>query len=480
MNGFRLPINLKCDLCNNVAIYTCKAMNKKICRKCCDKYQLSSSPIDECLKCDYLFREVDYEVKINWGIVFSHTHKDKVTFDSDHESLYLKTIELYERNGVNTVDDMYNLAIQYFYANRIHKALNLYNNILNIDISDDYKKDVYEKKGDALLRLHKVDDAKDNYLVSIQCGNRRPQVFRRLGEVHSILMNFTESIGYHQLALNEYLSYEWRNEEDEESDDFLYFTNYYSLAMGYSEIGNSEKAVENAVLFLEYYGDFESIKERYFDEREILGNLFMPESIVPIYKLISLNYIKLKNLVQAKESIKKARILLERDIELARIEGFIEGKLDDSVETNEEMEKLRQSLVEKDRAIMILIENSTRNIVSYNINIEEIYMGNKYNVENKGIINNQVFGDNVNFNSGDSTIKEVSEILNEIKNNIAIIGNENIKNDVKEIEENIRNSKFSGLKNQLTNLLIGITASCIANDMGHIVAVISSIIPKLQ
>lgn len=478
MNRFRIPQSLKCDLCDNIAVYDCKAINKKICRLCCDRYQLSDNSISECLKCNYLFREEEYQVSLNQGILFNHSYKDKFVFDSNYESLFLKTVELYERMGVNTINDMYNLAIQYSYVNRMQEAIVLYNKILSKNISKSVKSDVYEQIGDSFLRLQKVHEAREAYLKSVKYGNVRSQIYRRLGEVCSILTEFTKSIEYHEKALSIYFDFEWV--DNREDYDFLYFTSYYSLAMGYTEIGNSDKAVKNAYLFLEYYGNFDSIQERYFTECNIIGDQFMPQSIVSMYKLISLNCIKLGDFVQAKDNIKNARTLLKQDVELAKIEGIIEGKLD-SIELNNEIEKLRHSVVEKDRAIMILIENlKDRSVTSYSINIQEAYMGSKYNVENNGTIMNQAFGDNVTFNNGDIPIKEISTILDEIKNNRVILGSKNTQKNIENIEEDIRNRKFSGLKNQLTNLLVGITTNCVANNMGNIIAKLSDIISKLQ
>lgn len=480
MNRFQIPLNLKCNSCNNIAVYDCKIMNKKICRFCCDKYQLSHNTIDKCLECNYLFREVGYEVKLNDCIIYSHEYKNKFIFDSNEESFFSKTVELYERIGVSTSNEMYNLAIQYLFVNRISEALDLFNKILSSGISKEDKSVVYEKIGDALLRLHKADDAEVAYIKSLNYGNKRPCIYRRIGEVYNILGVYFKSISYHESALDIYFNFDWRGDDSNENDDFLYFTNYYSLAMGYSELENPQKVIENANLFLEYFGDFEYIEKRYFEKHTITGDHFMPESIVSMYKLISLNYIKLNDFTHAKENIRKARILSKQDVDMAKIEGFIEGKLD-SNEINNEFEQLRHSLVEKDRTIMILIESmKDRNVTSYNIiNIQEAYMGNKYNVENNGTIMNQAFGDNVTFNAGENTLKEITEILDEIKKNIKILGDENTQKNIEEIEDSIGSKKLSGLKTQLTNLLVGITASCIANDMSHIMASISSVIQKL-
>lgn len=474
MNRFKIATNLMCAICNNLAVYACKALNEKICRFCCDNYQLSNKPINECLKCDYLFRDDGYEVKLNHGMILSHNYREKFIFDNDFKSFHFKTVELYERIGVTSRSEMYNLAIQYKYANREADALNLFNKIvINKNISNDGKMAIYEQMGDVLLMLQKATEAKEAYIKSLDYGNRNPKIFRRLGEVYNILKEYSQSIYYHEKALAEYSPCEW------EDDDFLYFTNYYSLAMGYSELDNHNKVIENANAFIDYYGDFERIKERYFTKVNVIGDSFMPESIVSMYKLVSLTYIELNDLLSAINNIAKARALSEQDLELAKIEGFVEGKLD-SYEMNLEVEKLRQAIVEKDRAIMILIQNSEdKSIKSYNIR-GDVYMGSKYHIENSGTIVNQVFGDNVTINNGELYLKEIGVILSEITENIDIVGNEDTQKHINEINNSIKSKKLSGLKNQLSNLLVGVTAGCIANEMPHILTMISNVISKLQ
>ena len=488
MNSFEIQMTLQCKICKNIAVYDCKAMNKKICRFCCDNYQLSNGPIDKCLKCDYLFRNVGYEVKFKMGMMFNQQYKNKFVFDSEIESCQLKVIELYERLGFNTINEILNLAIQYYYANKAQEALDLYNKIIKRNISNDDKIDLYENIGDALLSLDRIPEAKNAYVKSLDYGNIMPRVYRRLGEVYDNLKEYSQSVYYHEKSLNIYLSDEWRNEDDwGKDDDFLYFTNYCSLATGYSELNNYDKVIENANAFIDYYGDFEYIKERFFMKGTFHGDHFMPELIVSIYKLISLTYIELKDYSQAKDNIKKARVLVQQDVELAKIEGFIEGKLD-SNEMTLEVERLRQELVEKTNAIMLLVQNrGNETVINYNIinTRGDIYMENKYKIENSGTIGNQVFGDNVTFNSGtfnsgEIPFKEIGVILSEIREKISIIGNEDTQNHIDGINESIKNEKFSGLKSQLSNLLVGVTAGCIANNVPQILTKISAVISKFQ
>jgi tetratricopeptide (TPR) repeat protein len=486
MVRFRIPIGLKCKICDNIAVYDCKAMNAKICRLCCDRYQISNKSIDKCLKCDYLFRDVGYEVKINMGMVLFYEYKNKFIFDNERESYHLKVIELYKRLGVNTDNEIFNLAVQYYYAGKAQESLDLYNNINKNNISNKDKVDLYEKIGDALTSLKRITEAKNAYIKSLDYGNITPQIYRRLGEVYNSLKEYSQSIYYHEKSLNTYFFKEWRNEDDwNKSYDFMYFTNYCSLATIYSEFNNYDKVIENANAFIDYYGDFEYIKERFFMEGTIDGDCFMPELIVSMYKLISLTYISLKDYSQAKDNIEKARILSQNDIELAKIEGFVEGKLD-SNDMTFEVERLRQELVEKTNTIMILIKN-TRNetIINYNFNSDggDIYMESKYKIENSGTIGNQVFGDNVTFHNetlsdNDILFKEISVILSEISEKISIIGNKDSQKHINNINESIKNKKITGLKNQLSNLLVGVTSGCIANNMPHILTKISELISK--
>ncbi|MGP6198478.1 tetratricopeptide repeat protein [Priestia megaterium] len=397
MIGNKLPVNLNCEICNNIAVYSCKATNKKICRFCCDKYQLSSKPIDECLKCDYLVRDVGYEVKLKKGMIVSHQYKDKYVFDGHPDFLSLKAVELYEKLGVHSINEMYNLAIQYYYANRSQDALELYNKIIKKNIDKADKIQVYEQMGDAFLSLKSINEAKDAYIKSLDYGNVTPKIYRRIGEVYNILEDYGQSIYYHEKALKTYFSYDWVSGDNGfEDDDFLYFTNFYSLAMGYSKLNSHEKVIENANAFFNYYGDFNYIKERYFMKDTVQGDHFMPESIVSMYKLITLNYIEMKDYLQAQNNIKKARTLLNQDTELAKLEGFINGKLDNEL-IEIEVAKLKQEIVEKDRALMVLIHKSDVGTRNYSISIGEINMGNKYHIENSGNIGNQVFGDNVTY-----------------------------------------------------------------------------------
>jgi tetratricopeptide (TPR) repeat protein len=345
------------------------------------------------------------------GMILTHEYKTKFVFDNDFNSYHFKTVELYERLGVNTTEEMFNLAIQYYHVDRQQEALELYNKVIIKGISNDSKIEVYERIGDTLLSLQRTHEAKDAYVKSCDYGNVKPKIYRRLGEVYSSLKEHAQSIYYHKKALSTYLSYEWRDCEDwSQNDDFLYFTNYYSLAMSYSEINNFNKVIENANSFLDFYGDFDDIKKRNLDKDTIIGDSFIPELIVSTYKLLSLTYIQLEDFSQAKDNITKARSLFHQDVELAKIDGFIEGKLD-SNEMKLQLEQLRQELIEKNNAIMILIRNSeNKNAINHNI-IGNVYIGSNYHVENSEIIVNQVFGDNATSIEKPDVFKVLFEIL---------------------------------------------------------------------
>ena len=293
------------------------AMNKKICRICCDKYQLSDNPIDKCLECEYLFREESYEVDISdVGMIMYLKDKNRMIFDSNDKSYFLKTVKLYEKFGEDIPSDIYNLAIYSHYAGNTLRAIELYDKLLKRNLARKDKRDIYQKKGDALSTINKVKEAKDAYIKSIDYGNKSSYLYRCLGEEYAILQEYGQAIYYHNKALDEYLSFRWQ--VGGENGDYLYFTSYSSLATIYSELKDYKKAIENANTFLDYYGGFEKIKERYFQKLAIIGDQFIPELIVPMYKLITLSYMSLNDFIKAKDNIKKARIFEEGDTELAK------------------------------------------------------------------------------------------------------------------------------------------------------------------
>lgn len=474
-----LPDSLKCEICENIWVYDCNAMNNKICRFCCDKYQLSNKSIDKCLKCKHLSRDIGYEVKVSSGILISHEYRNQYVFDSNINSTHLKTVELYERLGVDTINDKYNLAIQYSDVNRYQDALDLFNKLLKKKISNDGKGKIYEEMGDILLKLQKVTEAKDNYVKSLDYGNSSPTIYRRLGETYNILKEYNQSIHYHEKALSRYFSNEWVNNDDEHQDDndFIYFTNYFSLAMGYANLNNHKKAIENANAFLSYYGSFEDIKKRYFTKTTIFGDSFMPESITSMYKLLSLTYRELNDFVKAKDNIKNARILDVENTEMAHIEGFIDGKIDNN-DTECELKRVRHELIEKDRALMVLLQNQEGKTIK-NYYIGEVNVESKYHIENSGTIGNQVIGDRGIINNGVIPIEEIKTILSEVSKNLGIIGNEDTKKHIEEINESVKSKKFSDIKLQLSNLLVSVTAGCITNNTTEILKMISNVVTKL-
>lgn len=474
MNKFKIPMELKCSACNHIAIYDCDAMNKKICRFCCDQYQLSERSIDRCLECSYLFREVGYSSKSREGLTIFHEYKDKFVFDSDPDAILLKVIKLYESFGVNKAEEMLELAINYSFCGREGEAIDLYNKILNKNLSKDYKMKVYAEIGNTMLRVKQINEARDAYVKSIDYGNKEPKIYRKLGEVYSFLKEYSQAIYYHEKSLNIYFAFEWCD-NGFESDDFLNFTNYYHLATLYAEvkINEPDKAIQNAGSFLNHYGNFEYIKERYFTKDIIYGDQFMPKLIVSMYKLISLMYIKLENFSQAKDNIRKARVLLQQDTNLAKIEGFIDGKLE-SDEMKLQYEKMKQEL---ETCRNLIMKSMGRN----NITIGgDLYMENKFHIENKGTIGTQIIGDNTTFNNSDTLSKEISNILLEITEKISVIGDENTQKHIENISQSIKVGKFTGMKNNLSNLLVSVTAGCITNNMTTIQTKLCELINTLQ
>ncbi|MGI8383186.1 tetratricopeptide repeat protein [Robertmurraya sp. P23] len=401
-----------------------------------------------------------------------HHYRGKYVFSGDTNSIDYKVVELYERLGVETINDKFNLAIQYHQVNRNYEALDLFEQIIEQNPSKGDKLLLYEKMGDVLFSLREYNKARIAYESSLKHGNDNPRIYRRMGELFGSINDYGRSIYFHEKALVSYFSYEWIENEDE---DFLYFTNYYSLAINYSKLNNHDLVITNAKAFLDHYGDFDYIRDRYFREY-VYGDSFIPEAIESIYKLLTLTLIEKKEFQEARIYIEYARVLSSQDIELAKIHGFIDGKLESSG-MEIELAELKNELLEKDRALMILVQD--RAFKKININIGEVNMGNKFNVVNNGTIGNQVFGDNVTFNNTSVPLDEVNTVLSEIIQNLSTIGNEETQNLIEEIKNDIKVNNPSTLKTHFTNLLVNITSGCITNNMQGILTKVTDLISKL-
>lgn len=462
-----IPSEFFCKDCNkNIAVYYCSVLKKKICNLCCDRYQLSDYSIDECLSCELLLRDASYDVKFNKGIMYGHPYKNKFVFDNDSDNLALKAVELYNRQGVEELNDHYNLSLQYHYANMNRKALVKLDYILKMPMKKEDKVVIYETYGDVLLSLGRVDESKDAYVKSLDYGNCTPKIYRRLGELYSNLKEYPQAIYYHNKALEDYFSFEWRDLEDPfNNDDFLYFTNYYSLASAHFAIKDYQKAIENGQKLLDHYGGYDKIVDRYFTTVNIEGDSFIPQLIPSTYEILALSYKELCQYDKAKEKIVLARVFEPKNVDIAKLEGFIEGKL----EYNSEENIIREVLKRLDFNNNLLIKlQSVKN--------GDIIMGNKYEVHNEGEIANLAVGDNASININNQTASDIKSILYEIRDSVT---DNETENKIENIVADIDNKKFKGVKQQLSNLLVGISAGLIANGLSGLVVKLSEIIAKL-
>lgn len=109
----------------------------------------------------------------------------------------------------------------------------------------------------------------------------------------------------------------------------------------------------------------------------------------------------------------------------------------------------------------------------------------KFNIKNKGAdIGQQNIGDNNTntYNSAGSNFKEVTELLELVKNNLSQIGSDNSMKDISEIENELTKSTVNKktIAKKLGDLLIGITSGCIANGLPGILSKISDVINTLN
>lgn len=466
MMGMDIKSEIFCKNCNeNIAIYYCPILRKKICNLCCDKYQLSDNPIEECLSCSYMLRDSTYKIKFNPGILFSHQYRDNYVFDNKTNNLNLKAIELYARLGVDKIDERYKLALEYHYGNMNDEALLEINNILKMSMKKDDKVLIYEIYGDVLLSLGEIERAKDAYVKSIDYGNKLSKVNRRLGELYASLREYPQAIYYHNKALEIYLSYEWLNSENPfDKKDSLYFTSYYSLASSYVAIKDYQNAIFNAEKLIEHYGGDNSILERYFSPIKIYGDLFIPELIASTYEILAISFKEMTKYDKAKHNIEIAIKIDPGNVQIAKLEGFIECKLEFCGDQG--MEELMKKMDEINNKLISLEIFRGGNVV----------VGNQYVVNNSGEINNLVVGDRASINIDVGMEEEIKSILNKIKNNL---DNNETNNEINHIVSDIDNKKSQGIKQQLSNLLVGVSSSLIANGLPELITRLSEVISNL-
>lgn len=469
MEKMALPSELLCMNCSkNIAVYSCIALKTKICNLCCDRYQLSDESIDECLSCEYLLRDTSYEVKLtkDKGVLFSHQYKNKYIFDNKIENLHLKTVELYRRLGVKTIDERYNLVLQYQYADMKNEALKELDNIFKINLKKNEKAIIYEVLGNVLLSLGRVKESKDAYVKSIDYGNSTPKIYRRLGELYLSLKEYPQAIYYHNKALENYFSFEWHDSDKLFNDDFLFFTSYYSLSSAYLAIKDYQNAIINADKLIEYYGGYDKIIERYFTSLKVEGDSFIPQLIPSVYEILAVSFEALGEYEKSKQNIYIAKIFDPQNVQIGRLEGFIEGKLESNGEVSIHEEMLTK--IDKINELIIRLESNKRG---------DFIMGNKYIINNSGEMNNLAMGDNASINIDTNMENEIKTLLYEIRDNL---DDTDSNNEIDNIISNVENKEFQGVKHQLSDLLVAVSAGLITNGLSGLVAKLSEIISRIS
>jgi tetratricopeptide (TPR) repeat protein len=439
-----------CDVCQeNIAIKYCNQFRTKICRFCCDEYQLSGKDISHCLNCDLMIRENSPDIELTgYGQILSHRYKNHYVFDSDFLNLNKKVIQLYRQHYMHDVNGRYNLALQLHYDNQNDEALELMLNIKN-DIEVNY--DYYKSFADIQLSERNFKEAIQSYFKALDF-EEHSYIYRRIGESYNALKINDRSVYYHEKALSKFY--------EGDSEDFLYFMNYYSLALNHSELKNYAEAISNGEELLNYYGNFKTIKERVLSRTEILGDLYIKDIIRSTYKLLALTYYENKDYTNSKAYVDYTIELECYDLDLAKVNGYCEAKL----EADYDIESMLESHIKAGK--VIVIDGGTIDMSTYNVN-------------NNGTMTNVNIGKNNNIELSNESINEIERILDKILNNREEIDFPKLDNSVDEIKNNIRSYNFSNIKSNLSNLLIGITSSCIANGLSDIVTELSNVVNKL-
>lgn len=456
-----------CEACNeNTSIHFCPAINKKICIRCCDDYQVSDQDVDDCLSCELLCRDISYNLDYNNYICAQYKDKyvfDKYVSDSTIENWNLKSIELYKRLAIKNTMDIYDLAFRYHESNMNEEALVELNSIVNIIEDKKDKKKVYELYGTVYHFLGEIEKSRDAYVKSMDYGNNSSYMNRQIGVIYKSFGNYPQAIFYHERALKVYFEYKWLKEDDQVKNDYLYFTNYYSLAFLYLEIEDYKNSISSGQEFINYYGGYDKMMEIYdmYKEDNIeegKGSTFMPSLISDVYEIMALSFKELGEYEKAKENINIARIFDPSDVVMAKFEGFLEGKLDNFDEGS-----IKENIKTKN-------EN--------NINL----------IINNGSIENVAMGDGASINIDSNMAEEVKTLLSEIKDalcedevNTEI--NDKINDKINDIIPNIDDDNCDSLKSKLTkllnDLLTGVTSGLIANSLMNLLIRLSTKMSKL-
>lgn len=447
-----LPNSLLCQNCYEKApIFFCNKYKKQICIECCNDYQLSAGDITLCISCTYLVRDLKFFPSLNnRSLVLSSQYNNHFVFDTDIENLTKKSIQMYKKYYMKDYTALFNLSERLYYNHNYEESLFILMNIKHkINSSYDY----FKLTGDLYLSLNNYEKAIDSYFKSLDY-NKTSYVYRRIAECHSSLNLNDRALYYHEKALEEY---SFSNE-----NDFLYFTNYYSLALIYSNLKNYDFVIKNALEFLNFYGDFSYIQDRISIEIDIIGDLFMKDIVLSTYKLLALTYYEAKEYELSKTFIEYTKKLDCYDLDLAKISGYCEAKLEDKVDVEKMLEELRIS----GKMNIMILNGGTLNMKLYNTN-------------NTGTMQNVNIGENNSINLADSILNEIEEFLLEINKNKEKINLDNHDEIITDIKFNLKTKDFSTLKANLNNLLLGIASGCIANGIPHLVSSLTEILNKI-
>ncbi|WP_312650286.1 NACHT domain-containing protein [Aminipila sp.] len=105
-----------------------------------------------------------------------------------------------------------------------------------------------------------------------------------------------------------------------------------------------------------------------------------------------------------------------------------------------------------------------------------IHMGNNYNITNNGTIQHLAVGDQASVVVNDGLKEELNLLLKELAK-LDLPHEEQERINV--LNDNIKNNRFGGVKAQINNLIVGISASCIANGMPQLIENLASIVQRL-
>ncbi|WPC42844.1 hypothetical protein [Clostridium sp. JS66] len=356
-----------CDLCKKrIAVFKCNVCNINICNWCCDKFQIGQVTkgwkrysgnynnflkkySKECSKCDYCFRNDQYQMDnksdVGFGSAsYSFIYKDKLVFSWNFKELAKKKIRLVKEEENKNILDYYILGDSHIllgqykiaYKNLI-KAVGLMNG--NIDNED--KILIY-------IKIYQCCEALNLYLEGEKWINKAiilddtmTKLYRYKGDIYRLQNKYEKSIIYYDLSLDN-LGYN----SSGKMDSFYEFA-YIGLAIDYSKLNKYDDTIKWANKFLNRIGDFEYIYEIYEKIKNgmtIDGLGFSFDMIVDLYNLITISYLEKKEFFMAKEYVEKSEKLSPDNIETAKLSGRVIQGLNMSNEINRLKKQLEEAL----------------------------------------------------------------------------------------------------------------------------------------